>query len=185
MAKAHAYCMRAYARVLMLSYRQLFAHCGSNVVFDARTSTITYAHTSVGRHVFIGARAWFSAGKDAPIQIGSFVMFGPHVTLLCGDHEIDRPGVPMALISASDKDPNRSGGITIEDDVWIGGNVTVLKGVTIGRGAVVAAGSVVTRSVPPFNVAAGVPARILRERFPTDVLPEHIRQTDAAMAARP
>jgi acetyltransferase-like isoleucine patch superfamily enzyme len=138
----------------------------------------------LGRYVFIGSRAWFSGGKDAPITIGSFVMFGPNVALLCGDHEIYRLGVPMSLIIESDKSPERSGSIIIEDDVWIGANTTILKGVTIGRGAVVAAGSVVNRSVPPFHIAGGVPARVIRERFPKDLLPEHIRQTDIAMSRR-
>lgn len=53
--------------------------------------------------------------------------------------------------------------VIIEDDVWIGCNVIVLKGVTIGRGAVVGAGSVVTKSVPPYVIVAGNPARVVRE----------------------
>jgi acetyltransferase-like isoleucine patch superfamily enzyme len=184
LAKTHATYRRVYARVLMLAYKQLFQRAGSHVVFDPRTSVITYAHTSIGSHVFIGARAWFSGGAKAPIRIGSFVMFGPHVTLLCGDHDIDLLGLPIALISDEEKSPERSKGITIEDDVWIGANATILKGVNIGRGAVVAAGSVVTKHVPPFSVVAGSPARVVRERFSAKDLPEHIRQTDLAMAAK-
>jgi len=184
-AKGHVLYRRASSRLLMFSYRKLFANCGRNVTFDPITSTISYAHTSIGRHVFIGGRAWFAGGKEAPISIGSFVMFGPNVTLLCGDHEINRIGFPIALITESEKAPGCSGGIKIEDDVWIGANCTILKGVTIGRGSVVAAGSVVTQSVPPFRIVAGVPARMLRERFPAELLEEHIRQTDLAMAACP
>jgi acetyltransferase-like isoleucine patch superfamily enzyme len=58
--------------------------------------------------------------------------------------------------------------VIIEDDVWIGCNSVILKGVRIGRGAVVGAGSVVTRSVPPFVVVAGNPARIVRELTPDE-----------------
>jgi acetyltransferase-like isoleucine patch superfamily enzyme len=54
--------------------------------------------------------------------------------------------------------------IVLEDDVWLGANVVVLKGVRIGRGAIVAAGAVVTRSVPGFEIWGGVPARRLGER---------------------
>lgn len=53
--------------------------------------------------------------------------------------------------------------IKIEDKVWLGMNVTVLKGVTIGEGAVVAAGSIVTKDVPPYTLVAGNPARVIRE----------------------
>jgi len=57
-----------------------------------------------------------------------------------------------------------SKGIKIEDDVWIGSNSTVLDGVTIGRGSVIGAGSVVTQDIPPFSVALGVPAKLIKER---------------------
>lgn len=58
----------------------------------------------------------------------------------------------------------------IGNDVWIGGNVTLLRGVTIGDGAVVAAGSVVTRDVPPYAIVGGVPARTIRMRFPDETI---------------
>jgi acetyltransferase-like isoleucine patch superfamily enzyme len=55
-------------------------------------------------------------------------------------------------------------GVTIEDDVWIGVNATILPGVRVGRGAVVAAGSVVTQDVPEFAIVGGVPAKVLKYR---------------------
>ncbi|MBI5631790.1 MAG: CatB-related O-acetyltransferase [Elusimicrobia bacterium] len=59
---------------------------------------------------------------------------------------------------------------TIGHDVWIGANVTVLKGVTVGHGAVLGAGSVVTKDIPPYAVAVGSPAKVLRYRFrPKDI----------------
>jgi acetyltransferase-like isoleucine patch superfamily enzyme len=53
--------------------------------------------------------------------------------------------------------------IKIQDKVWLGMNVTVLKGVTIGEGSVVAAGSIVTKDVPPWTLVAGNPARVIKE----------------------
>jgi acetyltransferase-like isoleucine patch superfamily enzyme len=138
----------------------------------------------VGNHGFIGTRPWFSGSQKAPIQIGSFVMFGLHVTRLCGDHDIDRLGLSIGLILETEKSIKRSQGITIEDDVWVGANATILKGVTIGRGAVIAAAAVVTKHVPPFSIVAGTPARVVRERFSACDLTEHIRLTDEVMATK-
>ena len=77
---------------------------------------------------------------------------------------------PFSMIIDSDfhnvKDHNKdgeSGEIVIEDDVWIGAKATILKGVTIGKGAVVAVGSVVTKSIPPNAIAAGVPAKVIKD----------------------
>jgi acetyltransferase-like isoleucine patch superfamily enzyme len=58
--------------------------------------------------------------------------------------------------------------VTIEDDVWIGCNVVVLKGVTIGRGAVIGAGSVVAHDIPPYVLVAGNPAQVVRELTPDE-----------------
>ena len=55
-------------------------------------------------------------------------------------------------------------GIKIEDDVWIGAGAIILDGVTIGRGSVIGAGAVVTKNIPPYSVAVGVPARVIKKR---------------------
>ena len=63
--------------------------------------------------------------------------------------------------------------IIIEQDVWIGANVTILKGVRIGRGAVVAAGSVVVRHIPPYAIAGGIPAKIIKFKWDFDDILTH------------
>ena len=56
--------------------------------------------------------------------------------------------------------------VTIEDNVWIGCHVVVLKGVTIGTGSLIAAGSVVTKDVPPYSIAGGIPAKVIGQANP-------------------
>lgn len=54
--------------------------------------------------------------------------------------------------------------VTIEDDVWIGTQISILPGVTIGRGSVIGAGAVVTKDTPPYSVAVGMPAKVIKDR---------------------
>ena len=83
--------------------------------------------------------------------------------------------------AVSDADPMSMGDVVskgdveIGNDVWIGRGAKILGGVTIGDGAVIAAWSVVTRSIPPYTVAAGVPARAIRLRFPQEIVDSLLR----------
>ena len=63
--------------------------------------------------------------------------------------------------------------VLIEDDVWCGSNVVILKGVTIGHGSIVAAGAVVTKSFPPYSIIGGVPAKLIRMRFTPEQILKH------------
>ena len=67
----------------------------------------------------------------------------------------------------------RSDLVFIESDVWAGTNVTILKGVTIGRGSIIASGAVVTKSVPPYSIVGGVPAKVLKKRFDEETIEKH------------
>jgi maltose O-acetyltransferase len=89
------------------------------------------------------------------IVIGNNVLLGPRVSLFTANHAIDSAERIEGGCYARP--------IHIEDNVWLGGNVTVLPGVTIGANAIIGAGSVVTRSVPPNVIAAGNPCRVIRE----------------------
>lgn len=151
--------------------RPAFKSVGRNFTFFPG-DLFTYSTIEVGDDVYIGPGAVFSAIKG--ICIGSNVMFGPGVTIMGGDHRMELAGLPMsALVEKSENDDLP---ISVECDVWIGANVTILKGVRIGRGAVVGAGSVVTRDIPAYAIAVGAPARVHRYRGTTEEIQEHERR---------
>jgi acetyltransferase-like isoleucine patch superfamily enzyme len=148
-----------------------FKSCGSNVSFS-RDDYFTYKNISVGNSVLIGSGAVFIATKSE-IIIGNKVLFGPNVTLVGGDHTMNRVGVFIYDITDETKDENDDADIVIEDDVWVGANVTILKGVRLGRGSIVGAGAVVTRPINPYSIALGVPAKVVKRRFTTDQILIH------------
>ena len=91
-----------------------------------------------------------------PVTLGNYVTLGSNVQVTGLNHnylDVTRP------IAKQGVTPNRT---IIEDDVWIGGNSCINQGITIGTHCIVAAGSVVTKSVPPYSVVGGNPARILK-----------------------
>ncbi len=95
--------------------------------------------------------------KDARIVLGDNVMLGPGVKMFAFNHG-------MARNQAMQNQPVTEADIIVGNDVWIGANAVILAGVKIGDGCVIAAGAVVTRDLPPYSIAGGVPAKALKER---------------------
>jgi acetyltransferase-like isoleucine patch superfamily enzyme len=94
------------------------------------------------------------------VELGPYVMFGPRVAVVGGDHVFDRPGTPI-IFSGRPPLPRT----VIDADAWVGHGAIILAGVRIGRGAIIAAGAVVTKDVPPYEIHGGVPARRIGTRF--------------------
>ncbi len=116
-------------------------------------------NVTIGHHVYIN-KGCDMITTESEIKIGNYVMIGPNVTLIAQNHKSSNWKKPMILENSYEKT-----GITIEDDVWIGANATILSGTTIKRGAIVAAGAVVTKNVEPYSVSGGVPAKHIKYRF--------------------
>lgn len=161
---------KAFDKIVMYIALSLFKKHGKKNTFYPTKSFFSYKNIILGDFVYIGPGAHFSSIVE--IKIGNKVMFGPNVTILGGDHNISVIGKYMYDVKK--KLPENDQPIIIEDDVWIGAGVIVLKGVTIGTGSVVAAGSVVTKSIEPYSIVAGIPATKIRNRFPKQDLETHI-----------
>jgi acetyltransferase-like isoleucine patch superfamily enzyme len=123
-------------------------HCGGMEWSQGRGSI------SIGDDTYIGPKVvLFGAGG---IDIGSRVLISPGVLVTSHQHTFVAADKPMS------SQPVEFSAVVIEDNVWIGGNATILPGVRIGSGAVIGAGAVVTKSLPPRTMALGVPARVVR-----------------------
>jgi acetyltransferase-like isoleucine patch superfamily enzyme len=138
---------------------------------------------SVGKGTYGPLRIFSWGAENEGLKIGNFVSIGHDTTfVLGGNHYSDHFSTyPFRVKMLGHKEEAVSKGkIVIEDDAWIGMDCMILSGVTIGKGAIVAARSVVTRSVPPYSVVAGNPARVIKYRF-NDSIIEQISQFDYSL----
>ena len=128
--------------------------CGENVNIE-RKARFT-PDLSIGNNSGIGidCELW------GEVTVGRDVMMGPEVIVYTQNHKSERTDIPMRLQGHEDASP-----VTIGNDVWIGRRAMILPGVHIGDGAVIGAGAVVTKDVPPYSVAGGVPAKVIRKRI--------------------
>lgn len=133
--------------------RLMLAHCGKQV--NIEHNAYFSPKVSLGDRSGIGVNAKIHGA----CTIGNQVMMGENCTIITRNHRFDRTDIPMMDQGFEDERP-----VSIGSDVWIGDNVTILPGVHIGDGCVIGAGAVVTRDIPPYTIAAGVPARVIRNR---------------------
>jgi acetyltransferase-like isoleucine patch superfamily enzyme len=114
------------------------------------------ATIAIGEGCFLNRNTMLAAVER--IEIGDHVMFANGCFVGDGDHRHDDPGVPVTWQGFEPRGPVRIG-----DNVWFGVNCVVTGGVAIGDRAVIGANSVVTRDIPPGVIAAGAPAKVIRE----------------------
>ena len=155
--------------------RELIAQNGGEIgenCFVSALADIYDMRLSLGKNSVICANALLRSGQlttgencsvntyaylQGPITLGNGVRIGPKASLIASNHghaDITRPIVAQPLIEK---------GITVGDDVWIGGNVTILPGISIGSNVVIAAGAVVVHDIPDNCIVGGVPARKIKD----------------------
>lgn len=166
-----------FVRGLVLGYRTLFSYPRRKFGYLSTGSLFSppcrivgpqniyiYSDICLSNVTILALNARFFVKKGCAIAGGLTVITGNHARIV-GEFvgnilEINKP-------EGYDKD------VTIEEDVWIGSNVTLLPGVRIGRGTTVAAGSVVTKSLPPYCICAGVPARVVKRYWTIEEILRH------------
>lgn len=156
----------SYAQVIRILHFYNYAHVrprrrltmGPRATIAPNVSLRNGERILIGEGSKIGERAYLWAGDTGGrITIGKDCRLGPEVFVTASDYGL-MPDQGIAEQARNERD------IVIGDDVWLGARVFVGAGVTIGDGCVVSAGSVVTRDLPPYSIAVGIPARVVRRR---------------------
>ncbi|MBP1043588.1 sugar O-acetyltransferase [Vagococcus sp. BWB3-3] len=137
---------------------ELFPRKGDNVVILNPIWADYGLYSTIGDGTFINHNAFLMDGGT--ITIGKNCLIGPNCGMYTATHALDpierRTGIETALP------------IVIEDDVWLGGDVTILPGVTIGKGSIIGAKSLVNKDIPANVIAVGNPCKVLREITDSD-----------------
>ncbi len=133
---------------------------GVSVERNVDIGALDNTHIFIDKGTFIGVGACIAGPGN--VKIGKRCLIAAHSGIFANNHNYADP-----LTYIADQGVARKG-ITIEDDCWLGHAVTVIDGITIGKGSVIGAGSVVTKDIPPYSIAVGTPARVIKSRLPED-----------------
>ncbi len=156
---------RLQTKIKALSCRKVLTH-GVDLHLGARTRIWAPDHVRMGDQVYVGKDVHI----EANCRIGNYCLIANRVAIVGRhDHDFSAVGFPVRFSPwiGSRRFPSQYADeeAVIEDDVWLGYATIVLTGATVGRGSVVATGSVVTCDIPPYSIAAGVPAKVIGKRF--------------------
>lgn len=154
--------------------RSAFGYIADNVIitppyyFSNPKNVFLSEGVSLGSHAnVLTTNACFKMGLNSYTASGLNVSTGNHAMVI---------GRFSRSITEVDKPKGLDKDVVVEEDVWIGMNVTLLAGVTIGRGCTVAAGAVVSKSMPPYAIVGGVPAKVIKFKWTIDEILEHEEQ---------
>lgn len=127
----------------------------NNVMISCKNGSV-----KIGARTGINAQTIIQSTNHCPVIIGADVIIGPRSYIVGGgDYNVDRFDIPMWKQGIKN-----DGGVKLEDDIWLGANVTVLGGVTMGAGSIAGAGSVLIKSLPANAICVGVPAKTIKMR---------------------
>lgn len=163
-------------------------HPTAKIMNSALHGKVQVGKNSVVKESFIMADNDVSIGRNTslwgpnidifcrlnPVSIGSFCSIARNVSMQEYNHRIDRCSTYFFACNVfgleMEKDMTSRGAITIGNDVWIGTHVVVVSGAKIGDGAIIGANSVVTGEIPPYAIAAGSPAKVIKYRFEQKII---------------
>jgi len=146
-------------------------HCGKNTILLYPLRIYNPQSVFVEENVKLSSGLHILNSPNEKVIIKKYTVFAANCTI-CPNSHVSTVTVPQFLLGASHVN-DVSSDVIINEDVWLGAGVTILAGVHIGRGCIVGAGSLVTKSLPPYSVAVGSPARILKKKFSIEQIMQH------------
>lgn len=151
--------------------KRQFGQCDPTVVLTHPYKLVNPKNIYLGPNVAIGSNAYLSA-LNARFICKGYAAIAENLTVHTGNHARVL-GTYITSINEANKPAGYDHDVIIEEDVWIGSNVTILSDVTVGRGCTLAARSVVTKSTPPYSIVAGAPARFIKFNWTIEQILEH------------
>lgn len=148
-----------------------FGECGSNSVLTPPMHFGNKKNIYLKEYTCIGPNAFISA-LNARFICKGHTSIAENFTVHTGNHP-RQIGMLSTDFSESKKPIGYDHDVIVEEDVWIGCNVTLLSGVVVGRGTTVAAGAVVSKSMPPYCICGGIPAKVIKFYWTIDQILEH------------
>lgn len=129
----------------------------------------SYRGCRINEAAVVGSYNYFGPGCLVNYaDIGNYCSFAPNSIIAPAEHSLNYATTCLRISRKTMNFDEAARRTQIGSDVWCGANTVIRQGLTIGNGAVIAAGAVVCRDVPPYAVVGGVPARVIRYRFPED-----------------
>ena len=151
--------------------RKELGACGSNSHLEYPVCFETRSNVFLEDNVRIRGGCHIINSPSEKVIIKKYSVLAPNCTIITNSHR-STVSVPHFLLGVSHIN-DKSCDIIIEEDVWVGANVTLLPGAHLGRGCIIGAGSVVSKPIPPYALAVGSPAKVIQKKFDlVDVL-EH------------
>ena len=151
--------------------RSKLAYCSDNVIITPPLYILNHKNVSIGEGCSIGPGTHISA-VNAKFILKGHCAIAEGLTVHTGNHA-RISGMFVTDITEVTKPNGYDKDVIVEEDVWIASHVTLLSGITIGRGTTIAAGAVVTKSMPPYCICGGVPAKFIKFYWTIDQILEH------------
>ena len=140
--------------VKILFLQMIGMSIGKNIFIDRGFDCLYPQNITIGNNVSLGHfnKIW----AFNKVIIGDYVQTAIGLTIVAGGHDV------------SSYETIKNYDVVLEGENWIGANVTIIGGVKIGKGSIIAAGAIVTSDIPPYSIAGGVPAKVLKNRVPAE-----------------